>query len=133
MIDDLETNKLVLRVYKKDELGFDECLTIIGNSDVQGEERENWRFAYDNAFNWEVVEEKFKKAKESNEVKQANILKQPSKIKFDPSIKTPTILTNGVIIIQMLTEDAYSKSIVHNLNYSKVDLINLKPILMIYS
>ena len=76
MIIDLEENRLILQIFKKDELGFEECLKVIGIEHVDGEERDNWRFAYDNALNWDVVEEKFGN-------KQNNLVKAPLKIKLN--------------------------------------------------
>ena len=114
-MDKLEDEKGTLVYYKKREEGsekgkvenFKEFLEQVGVC-VGDEDFEMWRFAFDNALNWDDVKSKFGNLSNNIEyvsTKNQIPLKLVSNLSYDP-----IVLSNCVIVVEMLTEVAKSNN-----------------------
>jgi hypothetical protein len=112
-MDQLRDKKEMLEYFKgleNHEKNSDECfkefLQIEQLECVEGEERQMWRFAYDNALNWKVVKSKYENTSNNiaitNESK--NLQKSVSKLVSDP-----VVLSDCVIVLKLLTSVARGK------------------------
>ncbi len=130
-MDQLRDKKEMLEYFKKLEnpdKNSDECFKEFLNyeelGNVEGEERNMWRFAYDNALNWKIVTSKYgimsNKISITNE--SINLQKLVSKSVSDPvvltnnieitnqntniqkpSVSDPVVLSDCVIVLKLLT------------------------------
>ena len=96
--DDLYDNKGVLENSKNANRSLEQVLEDCGQTDLSKEELEAWKYAYENVYNWDVVEKRYKKKST-----------EPVELRKDLSndIETPEIVVNAVILIEMLTIEAY--------------------------
>ena len=61
-LEKLEKYRQQFSIFKSSGCTFEECLAKCGLSCTKGEERENFKFAFDHLSNWSEVEKKFSKA-----------------------------------------------------------------------
>ena len=116
-MDKLEDKKEEIVYYKQREAeygseeekanNFKEYLEQLGLR-IEDEDFEMWRFAFDNALNWDAVKSKFENL--SNNIGHVSTknqipLKSVSNLPYDP-----VVLSNCVIVVEMLTEVAKSNN-----------------------
>jgi hypothetical protein len=112
-MDDLNDQKEILEYYKRKENNYKDSdesfkgfLESCQLEYVKGEDRKMWRFAYDNALNWEVVRSKYGNMLNNMVItnERTNLQKSVSNL-----ISDPVVLSNCVIVLKLLTSVARGK------------------------
>ena len=103
--EDIEANKETIRSYRNMKREFADVLVVCGEENLSDEAYEQWKFAFDNALDWNVVVQKYERS-----IIQEPVIKNTQVLKVE-SIQTLDIIKSGVIVIETLTKVAYGELI----------------------
>jgi hypothetical protein len=105
--EDIEANKEIIISYKKNRKELADVLVTCGEEDLSDDAYAQWKFAFDNALDWDEVVKKYEKP-----LILKPVIKNTQPLKVE-SIQAPDIIKSGIIVIETLTKVAHGKFDTH--------------------